>query len=101
MRCLKQAWQLWSNILTFAWLTRLWYERPRLATAIAGFLVSLSIGLYAWYYLDPRFRLYEKNSFTEMSWAFRIFMGVSLGMVSVGIAALTIASVKDMASDFL
>jgi hypothetical protein len=33
------------------------------------------MGIAAWYYLDPRFRLFEKNRYIETSWTLRILTG--------------------------
>ena len=94
MRYLKRAWILYSELLTFEWLNRLWLKRPRLAIAIAGCLISLTSGFFAWYFLDLRFRHYEKDGYTEANWMFRIFAGVLLGTVALGVAGYTIISVK-------
>ena len=94
MRFFKRAWILHGELLTFEWLSRLWLKRPRLALAITGCLVSVKFGFLAWYYLDPRFRHYAKDGYTKVDWMSRIFTGVLLGTVSLGVASYTICSVK-------
>ncbi len=91
---LKRVWNLWSNLLTFEWLGRLHEKQPRLATAITGTLISLALGLFAWNYLDPRFRLYEKGSNIPMSWTFRYFMSGLLILLTAFTVVATALSVK-------
>ena len=91
---LKKAWNLWSDLVTFEWLRRLSLKRPRLGMAISGFLISTTLGLFAWYYLDPHFKLYERNSYAEVSWTFRIIMGTLLATGSIAVAICTVVSVK-------
>jgi hypothetical protein len=75
MGYLRWAWRLWSNILTFEWLNRLSIPHPRLGYNIKCVLWSAWMGIAAWYYLDPRFRLFEKNRYIETSWTLRILTG--------------------------
>ena len=75
MRYLRGTWRLWSDILTFDWLDRLSVHAPRLGYNLKRILWSVWFGMAAWYFLDPRFRIYENHRYIEMNWTWRILNG--------------------------
>ena len=91
MRYLRRAWRLWSDILTFDWLERLSRHHPDVAYAIGSIIWSVGMGIAAWVHLDPRIRLYEKNSYIEQAWPGRIVMGVILLGLAIAPVILSIA----------
>ncbi len=91
---LKKIGNLWSDILTFGWLDRLSVKHPRLAGAITGFLFSVGFSLCAWYFLDPRFVIYEKTQYVPMNWTLRIVYGILFGLASL-IAVYVIIVVRN------
>lgn len=88
MRYLKQAWRIWSNILTFEWLDQLSLSQPRLAYNIKCVIWSAAMGIASWYQLDPRIRIYERNRYVDTNWTFRIVMG--LAMLAAALAPLVL-----------
>src|SRR5438045_1801444 len=75
MKHLRTAWAWWYDILSFEWLERLSRFSPRLAWNLACILWSLWMFAFAWYQLDPRFRIFQKHSYIEEAWWSRILVG--------------------------
>ena len=76
MRYLKSLWRLWYDIWSFEWLDRLSQFSPRLAWSITCMMYSAWMFALAWFYLDPRVRVYTRHGSGEESWSYRIVMGV-------------------------
>lgn len=79
---LKKAWKIWSDLITLVWLDRLWLKKPCLANVISFFIAGLVCGLISWYYYDPRFRLYPKDSYVELSREARMWHSLIWGTIS-------------------
>jgi hypothetical protein len=93
MRFLKKGWDLWSDIVTFAWLDRLGGKHPRLARAITGTLFVIVFALFAWYYLDRRFIIYPKMGYVPVDWTTRIILGLLFGIAGLVAAFFTVWSI--------
>jgi hypothetical protein len=69
---IRTSWNVWCEVLSFAWLDRWSMQHPRSARALGGFCTSAVLALYALYFLNPRVMINEKGGSIPEPWASRI-----------------------------
>jgi hypothetical protein len=87
---LKRVWDIWSELITFEWLGRLWFKKPLIAVTIGGLLISVGLGVMAWVTSSRRFLVYT-NTPGPPTRGDRT-SGVVFGAAAIAVAALTLIS---------